>query len=65
MTTQKKMPVKLFILAVDVIAALTINLNLSSQKMVTLLVKDNNGTSFLETVGDRLVCIFQHGQAFV
>ncbi len=62
MQKKNKTPIKLFVLAFAVIAAVTVYQNLSRQKIISLQVKDNKGTSFLETAGDRLVCIFQDGQ---
>jgi hypothetical protein len=61
----KKTPVKLFVLAFAAIAALTIYQNMSRQKVMTLLVKDNKGVSFLETSGKSLVCVFQDGKTCV
>ncbi|MCE5187376.1 MAG: WD40 repeat domain-containing protein [Planctomycetaceae bacterium] len=62
---KNKTPIKLFVLAFAVMAAVMIYQNLSRRNTIALLVKDNKGTSFLETVGDSLVCVFQDGTACV
>lgn len=39
--------------------------NLTSRKITTLPVQDNKGVSFLQTIGESLVCVFQDGRACV
>lgn len=62
---RNKTPIKLFIIAFAALTVLTLYQNFNKSQMTSLRVKDNKGTSFLETAGDSLVCIFQDGRVCV
>ena len=56
---------KLFVVVFVALVALVAVQNLMREKKVGLSVQDNAGVTVLETVGDRLVSVFQDGQTVV
>ena len=62
---KKKQSAMFFVAVFAVLAALVIFQNIVRDKEVQLSVPDNAGVSFLETVDDSLVCVFQDGDVVV
>ena len=65
MDREKKTPMKLFVVVFVALVALVAVQNLMREKKVGLSVQDNAGVTVLETVGDRLVSVFEDGRVAV
>jgi WD40 repeat protein len=64
-TKEKKPSFIFFALVFTVLAVLIIVQNFIREKTIFLFVSNNAGVTVLETVGDRLVCVFHDGQVAV